>query len=51
MQNKNINFRTSPGTVKRLQNMVESGEARNLSDAVNKILDRYFQIKMVEVSP
>ena len=42
MSHRNINFRAPKKIVEKLEEMVRNGEARNLSDAVNKVLDRYF---------
>ena len=44
MQSKNINFRAPAKIVQKLEEMVREGEARTISDAVNKALDRYFYI-------
>jgi len=45
----NVNFRTSKKTVELLERFVEGGEARNRSEALNKIIDRFFHGR--EVSP
>ncbi len=43
IKNRNINFRAPAQLVEELYNMIEKGEARNLSDAVRVALDRYFR--------